>query len=102
MRTLSITFILLFACIFFITGCQDTSSAISKDKAIEIASLTLIGKPSFSDDVPVDVDDRGETYIVFFTFPVPEGGGTYQSYVIVDKSSGEALEFGVLEPGQTR
>lgn len=90
--------------LFFVVSCQKKSETLSDAEAIRIASQVLIGKPSFSDDVPVDVEDRGESLIVFFTFPVPEGmeGGTYQSYAIIDKSSKEAIEFGVLEPGTTR
>jgi len=73
---------------------------ISKAKAKELAAQALIGKPQFSGNVPVYVEDRGVSYAIYFTFPVPEGiqGEVYQSYAVIDKKDGEVLESGIKSP----
>jgi len=74
-----------------------SEKTISKGEAKRIAAQVLIGKPLFPGSVPVDVEDRGLSYAVFFTHPVPGGrkGDVYRSFAVIDKQNGEVLEMGV-------
>ena len=75
---------------------------ISISKAKQIAARALIGKPRFSGNVPVNVEDRKTSYAVFFTHPLPGGktGEVYKSFAVIDKQNGEVLEIGVTSPSE--
>jgi hypothetical protein len=88
-------FIVLMGCGLALLACtRSDSGGLSNDQAIDIAAHHLIGR-RFDPVPPSTVVLADGRYTVTFTRPVPNGapGETYQSRVVFDARTREALEI---------